>query len=262
MKSLAERWGTDGRSGAEAQLTLDCAKTAGRGGRRANAGRPPKGKKGERATVAHEARATHRAWMPVHVTLRRVEGLPNLRLSLLHDEIVDCIRDTQSDAFRVVHYSIQSNHIHFLLEANDGVLATGIRSLAVRIAKRMNGRVLKRHGAFFESRYHRHDLRTPREVRHALIYVLANGHKHGEVARGELDPCSSAAWFDGWTTPPSTTPAAPCPVRAAETWLLRVGWTKVFPGHLFASEVPCSPRPIRAARVKGSPPESKVAAAG
>lgn len=88
----------------------------------------------------------------------------------------------------------------------------GIRGLGVRVARRLNGRVLQRRGPFFECRYHRHDLGTPREVRHALIYVRA------------MTPLATAAGAS--------------PVRAPETWLLRTGWTKVFPGHILLSEVP------------------------
>ena len=46
-------------------------------------------------------------------------------------------------------------------------------------------------------RYHVRALETPREVRHALVYVLQNWRKHLTDVRG-LDPRSSAAWFTGW----------------------------------------------------------------
>ncbi len=56
----------------------------------------------------------------------------------------------------------------------------------------------------FSERYHARALRTPREVRHALAYVLLNERRHLARERGlslppwYFDPCSSAVEFDGW----------------------------------------------------------------
>src|SRR5262245_18362414 len=59
------------------------------------------------------------------------------------------------------------------------------------------------------NRYHVHALRYPREVRHALAYVLLNAKKHGKklrgyslIPKGAVDPCSSGQWFDGWASKP------------------------------------------------------------
>jgi hypothetical protein len=94
----------------------------------------------------------------------------------------------------------------------------GIRGLAVRVAKGVN-RMLRRKGRVWATRYHARILRTPREVRNALVYVLNNWRKHVPGAGG-IDPCSSAWWFDGWAVPISH----PAPVARARTWLARVGW--------------------------------------
>jgi hypothetical protein len=84
-------------------------------------------------------------------------------------------------------------------------------------------RRLGRRGHVWHSRYHARLLRTPREVRNALVYVLNNWRKHGRTADG-LDPRSSARWFDGWR---NVVPAVMGPaVRAARTWLMRIGWRK------------------------------------
>jgi hypothetical protein len=67
-------------------------------------------------------------------------------------------------------------------------------------------------------------LPTPREVRNALVYVLANFKKHVRNAKG-MDPRSSARWFDGWRRP-IVDPEKPSPVARARTWLARVGWRR------------------------------------
>ncbi len=129
-----------------------------------------------------------------------------------------------------------SNHIHLLTEADDNdALARGMQGLEVRIARRLNS-ALKRRGKLFTQRYHARYLRTPREVRNAVRYVLLN-RKHHEAekrfAKCWVDPCSSGAWFDGWREPVRVSTGwmqelveTESPVATAQTWLLRVGWRR------------------------------------
>ena len=70
-----------------------------------------------------------------------------------------------------------------------------MQGLAIRVAKAVN-RCLGRSGRVWDDRFHSRALRTPREVRNVLVYVLLNGRKHGVIGHG-IDPCSSGAWFDG-----------------------------------------------------------------
>jgi hypothetical protein len=118
--------------------------------------------------------------------------------------------------------------VHLIVEAQHaGALSSGARGLAIRVAKRMN-HSLNRRGPLWGDRWHGRALKTPREVRHALVYVLANFRKHERTATGVVDPCSSAPWFDGWSDLPEryARAGADPPVRAAQTWLARVGWRR------------------------------------
>jgi hypothetical protein len=128
------------------------------------------------------------------------------------------------DDFRVVHFSVQTDHIHLIAEADSSdSLRRGINGLAGRLARGLN-RVWRRRGAVWGDRYHSRALTTPREVRNGLIYVLLNFRKHLRAAPG-IDPRSSGAWFDGWSrAPPSQ--EQPSPVAAARTWLATVGWRR------------------------------------
>ncbi|HEY4244225.1 MAG TPA: transposase [Kofleriaceae bacterium] len=104
----------------------------------------------------------------------------------------------RTQAMRVVHASVQSNHIHMLVEADDQrLLAKGMQSFQISAAKQIN-RVLARKGRVFGDRYHAHVLKTPRETRNALVYVLNNWRKHGVPAETVIDPFSSADCFRGW----------------------------------------------------------------
>jgi REP-associated tyrosine transposase len=122
----------------------------------------------------------------------------------------------------VCEFSVQTDHLHLIVEA-DGSRAfrAGVRGLVVRLAKAVN-RALRRHGTVWGDRYHVRLLRTPREVRNALVYVLNNWRKHLHGVGG-LDPRSSAAWFTGWKIWPPQ-PAIASSMPSPRTWLARVGW--------------------------------------
>jgi len=173
--------------------------------------------------VRHRARPVHRWYHPVHVTLRRAKGLPGLRSEVLYNELCEAVRKTRREDFRIVEYSVQRDHVHMLVEADDSAaLAAGMKSFAVRAARRLNKRV-QRRGTVWGDRYHRRDLGSPRDVRNAVVYVMNNHLKHHEWDAGLVDPCSSARWFQGWMHKPDP-PGDPPPVERARTWLLRGGW--------------------------------------
>src|SRR2546430_1773893 len=192
------------------------------GGRRAGAGRKPA--PGRRPGVAHATRPPHHAGHPVHVTIRTGPGIRCLRAARVFPAIRGALAASSHGGFRVVHFTVQDDHLHLIVEADDrATLARSLRGLAIRVARAVNG-ALGRRGAVCTDRYHARALTSPRAVRHALIYVLMNRRKHRAGERG-LDPCSSAPWFRGWRNPVATSPA-PSPVVAAHTWLAAVGWRR------------------------------------
>lgn len=143
---------------------------------------------------------------------------------------------------RVVHYSIQRDHLHLLVEAaGKEALGAGMKSICARVARAVQ-RVFGRRGPVLLGRYHVRTLRTPREVRNALAYVLLNARKHwvqrtGTAPPVRIDQASSGAWFDGWSRGLQPfLPGEPPPVAAPHTWLLRVGWRRH--GLLDPSEIP------------------------
>jgi hypothetical protein len=151
--------------------------------------------------------------------------------------------------FRLVHYSLQGNHLHALVEAGDrDALGRGMKALGVRFAKAVN-RALGRRGPVVSDRYHSRVLRAPAQVRSAIRYVLLNARRHAAQGKrkGErslrgpvrLDPASSARWFTGWSWRPrgeEELPKIPSPTSAARTWLLAIGWRRR--GLIDPSDVP------------------------
>src|SRR5687767_8908189 len=96
-------------------VQLDLPIKATWGGRREGAGRKPG--TGRRPTP-HRARPDHSASHPLHLTLRARAGLPSLRAPRVFAAVKDSIGAASKPTFRVVHFSVQGDHIHFLVEAS------------------------------------------------------------------------------------------------------------------------------------------------
>ncbi|MCC6751226.1 MAG: hypothetical protein IT371_26475 [Deltaproteobacteria bacterium] len=105
------------------------------GGKRKGAGR----KKQPGSGLPHRMRPLLASRFPVHVTMKVVSDLPNLRAK---------------PQLRLI----------------EGAFRAGL-------ARRLNDR-LGRHGRVFADRYHQRILKTPSETKHALSYVLQNRRKH------------------------------------------------------------------------------------
>jgi REP element-mobilizing transposase RayT len=224
-------------SNASAAVQLEMGFSPGRGGRRVGAGRPPRS---GRRQVPHRSRPLHRAAHPVHVTLRTVSR--SLRTQFVFPTVRNAIaaaNRAKPGRFRVVHFSIQGNHLHLIVEASDhSGLIEGMRGLGIRIARRVN-QLVNRRGRFFADRWHGRALEGPRAVRHALVYVLANFRKH-ECDRGAVfDIYSSAPYFSDFIEFPNGAPFHTEPriahalspptepvVFPATTWLLSFGWKR------------------------------------
>ena len=195
--------------------------------------------------MPHLTRAALASRFPVHVTMRIQRGLPGLRtretyrvLCRAFDKARERAGRLEGGVFRLVHYSVQNDHLHLICEArNRESLSRGIQGLSTRIAKGLN-RFWQRKGKVFADRYHDRILRTPRDVRNVLRYVLNNARKHGlHVSRRRPDAFTSGAWFDGWRDyVPDGFLGLEGPIARAHTWLLSFGWRRH--GRISLTEVP------------------------
>ncbi len=193
--------------------------------------------------MPHLPRARFTAHEPGHVTLRVRRGLPSLRDGRLVREVAQSFAlAADQGAFRVVQFSLQRDHVHLLVEAEGPeALGRGMKSIGARIARAVH-RVFRLRGRVLEERYHHRVIRTPREARNALVYVLHDFKKHAShrvvlraaVAR-TIDPASSGAWFEGWTRRVARGDG-PKPVAPARSWLLRIGWLRH--GRIDPAEAP------------------------
>jgi REP element-mobilizing transposase RayT len=212
-----------------------------RGGKRRGAGRPPKGK---RAGSPHKARPFLHKRYPVHVVLRTVGAVGNLRRRCVYQAVREATLTTaRRENFRIVHLSIQRNHVHLLVEADDKkALASGMQGFQISAARQLNAAISKgkpgprRRGTVFPDRYHAVIITSPRQARHALSYVVNNWRKHQEdrvtpMSTWPIDWFSSGAMFPGWAEygeeafllrgPDTYEPLIVSPPR---TWLLAEGY--------------------------------------
>jgi REP element-mobilizing transposase RayT len=152
----------------------------------------------------------------VHAVLRTRDGLPGLRDQPIFREVRAAIEAGAARfGLRLVHFSVQGNHIHLIVEAADReALTRGMQGLAIRVARAIN-RASGRKGRVFADHYFARDLTTPAEVRRAVRYVLDNHlHHHGPRVL-QTDPCASGG-----------------PLVAPRTWLLSIGWLRSRAGPL------------------------------
>lgn len=124
-----------------------------RGGRRPGAGRKRKYSPG----VAYRPRekVTRHQALHVHFKLRA-----SIRNKTCLKILKRAILNARNQGLRVLHFSIESNHIHLILEAqNNETLTRGMRSF--------------------------------RETKNAIYYVLFNHQKHRSLKKADINPYSS-----------------------------------------------------------------------
>ena len=201
------------------------------GGARKGAGRKPRN---GRAGVPHRPRGHLSRHHPAHVTMKLRSGLPRLRAKAEYAALRRAFtRGKLRFGIRLAHYVVLNDHIHMIVEAEHrDSLRAGIQGLAIRIARALN-KLWRRKGKVFADRYHDRVLKTPRDVRNVLHYVMHNAKKHeaeGRMIRQQspIDPFSSAPFFDGFVERFTVRgiDITIRPIAAPRTWLLRIGWRR------------------------------------
>ena len=139
-----------------------------RGGRRPGSGR----KRIHSPGVSHRKRETLTKRTPQHINFNfncRIQNKQCLKL------LKRSIEKAQKLGLKIIHFSLQSNHVHLITEAeNNQVLTQGMRALTITFSKGL------KKGRVQLERYHLHVLKTLKEAKHAIHYVLFNEQKHSK----------------------------------------------------------------------------------
>ena len=155
-----------------------------RGGRRPGSGRKRIHSKG----VSHLKRETVTKRTPQHINFKFKCSIRNKDcLKLLKQSI----QNAQKMGLKIIHFSLQSNHVHLITEAeNNEILTKGMRSLTITFSKGL------KRGRVQLERYHLHVLKTLREAKHAIAYVLFNEQKHTKKKASKIDGYTSVLYLE------------------------------------------------------------------
>ena len=135
------------------------------GGRRPGAGRPNLS-----GQVNHMKRPSMNLKNPLHITLRLKEKLPSIRNRSLFKEFKKSVKGSKRYGLYVIHFSVQSNHIHLFCECKSNkAVALGMRALA--------GRFSAGRGSL--GPIHRHAAQAEADVRRGVVSPL-QGERHSE----------------------------------------------------------------------------------
>jgi len=204
------------------QLAIDLRPRTQRGTLRKKLGRPVTNK---RMDPRHRTRPDHDRRHPVHIVLRVTREVSNLRTRHAYRAIRRAMDRCRARAdFRIAHASIQSNHLHLLVEADDKrALSRGMQGFAISAAKRLNRELRRARGEVFAFRYHATTITTPTQARNAICYIVNNWRHHrcDRYSTLRADPYASAHAVAEWNLERHPDQL---PVVRATTWLLTHGY--------------------------------------
>ncbi len=176
----------------------------------------------------------------MHITVRLSEGVTSLRSKTAFRLFRNAVKASQVSGLRILQFAVLGNHFHLLAEAdNSQDLTSGMKSLNIRLALGLK-KLATLKGPVTKDRFDLKILKTPTQVRNALIYILANASKHFK-RRKVFDWFSSFAVFNEthilktirddllWEKPkiPDRVRESLKEILAApRSWLATAGWKK------------------------------------
>lgn len=89
----------------------------------------------------------------MHITAHAVAGLPSFRQPSIARIVLAQLNRLNDGRFQIVHFSVQSNHVHLIVEADGESLERKMRGFMVSVAKRLN-LLLARRGRVWRDRFY------------------------------------------------------------------------------------------------------------
>ena len=173
------------KRGGRGAMQLQLRARGQRGGWRAGAGRP----KGSRTStrIAHRKRPRIGRHQAAHVTVKVLPLGRSLRSPRVRSALERIFAaEKRRKGFRLLHYAIRRDHLHLVCESDSTLaLSRGVQRLSSRIARRVN-KLWGRKGKLVADRFHGRVLKTPRELRNVLRYVLLNEDKDALLEEGRI----------------------------------------------------------------------------
>jgi hypothetical protein len=150
-----------------------------------NAGRPAIHDKG----IRHTKREAILGPRPLHLTIKLIRA--DIQNKAILKALRHAIFRARLQGLRVIHYSLEHDHIHLYAESSDNkILGKAMKALGGSLVKRINKHFLSK-GRCYKTRYHLRILRSATEVKNVINYILKNGIKHRRT-KSVIDPYNSA----------------------------------------------------------------------
>ncbi len=154
------------------------------------AGRPALHDKG----IRHCERERINKPTSLHLTIKVRDNKADIKNKSLLKALHHAIKRARLKNLKVLHYSLEYNHIHLLVEASsNGIIHQGMQALGISLAKKINA-IKRLKGTVYKHRYHLRKLTSLRELKNVLYYIFNNGIHHSRTS-SMLDPYNSLPAF-------------------------------------------------------------------
>lgn len=141
--------------------------------------------------IRHTSREIINKPTSLHLTIKVRENKADIQNKRLLKSLHHAIKRARLKSLRVIHYTLEYNHLHLLVEAdNNKHLGQSMQALGISLAKAIN-KYKGVKGAVYKHRYHLRKIHTARELKNVLHYIFQNGMKH-KRCKSVLDLYNSA----------------------------------------------------------------------
>lgn len=129
--------------------------------------------------IRHTARPVLTKPSSLHLTIKVQKIKADIKNKMILTMLKKAILNARRMGLKVIHYSLEYDHVHLLIEAdNNVILGKGMQSLGVTLSKAIN-RTKRIKGRVYKHRYHFRKINSARELKNVMFYIFNNGVKHG-----------------------------------------------------------------------------------
>jgi REP element-mobilizing transposase RayT len=128
--------------------------------------------------IRHISREDIKKPTSLHLTIKVRENKADIKNKQILKALHHSIKRARMKRLKIVHYTLEYNHIHLLVEAEIKQLVhQGMQAFGISLAKKIN--TIKRlKGTVYKHRYHLRKINSPRDLKNVLHYIFNNGIHH------------------------------------------------------------------------------------
>jgi REP element-mobilizing transposase RayT len=128
--------------------------------------------------IRHRERPKLTRLSSLHLTIKIKRIKADLKNKSILIVLKRAIYNARKKGLRVIHFSLEFDHVHLLIEAPDNfILGKGMQSLGVTLVRGIN-KLGQTSGEVYKHRYHFRKINSTRELKVVMNYIFHNGVKH------------------------------------------------------------------------------------